>query len=57
MIFQTERLTILPLKEADRTAFFDMMSNYNVMSPIPRPVMNKAESDANFEKHLYYQLL
>jgi RimJ/RimL family protein N-acetyltransferase len=52
MIFETERLTIRPLKEADRTAFFDMMSNYNVMSPIPRSVMDKEESDANFEKHL-----
>jgi ribosomal-protein-alanine N-acetyltransferase len=52
MIFQTQRLTIRPLKEADRTAFFDMMSNYNVMSPIPQPVMDKAKSDANFEKHL-----
>jgi hypothetical protein len=28
------------------------MSNYNVMSPIPQPVMGKAKSDANFEKHL-----
>lgn len=52
MIFRTERLTIRPLKETDRTAFFDMMSNRNVMAPIPRPVMDKAESDTNFEKHL-----
>jgi ribosomal-protein-alanine N-acetyltransferase len=31
------------------------MSNYNVMSPIPQPVMYKAKSDANFEKHLNAQ--
>ena len=52
MIFQTKRLIIRPLKESDRIAFFDMMSNPNVMAPIPRPVMDKAESDTNFEKHL-----
>jgi ribosomal-protein-alanine N-acetyltransferase len=28
------------------------MSNHNVMYPIPRPVMDKAESDTNFENHL-----
>jgi ribosomal-protein-alanine N-acetyltransferase len=55
MIFQTQRLTIRPLKEADRTAFFELMSNYNVMSPIPQPVMDKEKSDANFEKHLNAQ--
>ena len=52
MIFKTERLTVRSLKESDRIAFFDMMSNRNVMAPIPRPVMDKAESDASFEKHL-----
>jgi len=52
VIFQTKRLTIRLLKESDRTSFFDMMSNPKVMAPIPRPVMDKAESDTNFEKHL-----
>ncbi len=53
MIYETERLIIRALKESDREAFFDMMSNPNVMSPIPHPVMDKDESDTNFEKHLY----
>jgi RimJ/RimL family protein N-acetyltransferase len=52
MIIETERLNIRTLKEIDRDAFFDMMSNPNVMSPIPRPVMDRTKSDANFEKHL-----
>ena len=52
MIFETERLKIRPLKESDRAACFDMMSNPNVTSPIPLPIMDKAESDTNFNKHL-----
>ena len=52
MIFETERLKIRSLKESDRTPCFNMMSNPNVPSPITLPIMDKAESDTNFEKHL-----
>lgn len=49
MIFQTERLTIRVLEDADLDLFFDMMGNPNVMNPIPQSVMNRAESDKTFE--------
>lgn len=52
MIFETERLIIRKLKEEDRDSWFDLMNNPNVMKPIPRPIMNKRESDEHFEKHL-----
>ncbi len=52
IIFETERLIVRALKNDDRDAFFDMMSNPNVMEPIPRPVMDRATSDAHFDKHL-----
>ncbi|MFT5777540.1 MAG: ribosomal-protein-alanine N-acetyltransferase [Crocinitomicaceae bacterium] len=52
MIFETERLVIRPLRLADREAFYDMMSNPNVMNPIPRDVMDRKTSDEHFEKHL-----
>ncbi|PHS10722.1 MAG: hypothetical protein COA88_00085 [Kordia sp.] len=50
MIFETERLTIRILTPQDIDPFFDMMSNPNVMDPIPRPVMTRAESDAFLDK-------
>jgi ribosomal-protein-alanine N-acetyltransferase len=51
MIFKTQRLFVRDLEEGDQDAFFDMMSNPNVMDPIPRPVMDRQTSDANFLKH------
>ena len=51
MEIQTERLTLRRLQESDREAYFDMMSNPNVMNPVPTLVMSRVESDANFEKH------
>ena len=50
MIFETERLTVRILTPLDTDPFFDMMSNPNVMDPIPRPVMKRAESDAFLDK-------
>lgn len=52
MIFETDRLTIRPLQESDRTAYFDMMSNPNVMSSIPREIMSKDESDQHLTKFI-----
>lgn len=51
MNFQSERLIFRRLLEVDREGYFDMMSNPNVMNPVPRPVMSKEESDENFNKH------
>ena len=53
MIFETERLHVRKVSLEDKDAFFDLMSNPNVMDPIPRPVMNKNESDAFLNKLLY----
>lgn len=53
MIFETERLVIRPLLLSDREAFYDMMSNPNVMKPIPRDTMDRKTSDEHFEKHLF----
>lgn len=52
MIFETERLTFRPLRPDDREAYYLMMSNPNVMNPIPRSVMDRKTSDEHFEKHL-----
>lgn len=52
MIFQTERLIFRRLEENDRDDFYDMMRNPRVMNPIPRDIMDRPTSDANFEKHL-----
>lgn len=48
MIFETDRLIVRQLKESDQSAYFDMMSNSNVMRLIPSEIMSKDESD----KHL-----
>lgn len=53
MIFETERLSIRMLSTQDTEAFFDMMGNTNVMSPIPRPVMSRTESDAFLERVIF----
>jgi len=51
MEITTDRLILRRLQEADREAYFDMMSNANVMNPIPRPIMSREESDKSFDKH------
>lgn len=53
MIFETERLHVRKVSLEDKDAFFDLMSNPNVMNPIPRPVMTKNESDAFLNKLLH----
>jgi len=50
MIFETERLTVRVLHFQDTDSFFDMMGNPNVMNPIPRPIMTRAESDVFLSK-------
>jgi ribosomal-protein-alanine N-acetyltransferase len=52
MIFETERLLVRHLRLEDREYFFDMMSNSNVMNPIPQETMGRRMSDEHFEKHL-----
>jgi ribosomal-protein-alanine N-acetyltransferase len=52
MIFETDRLIVRQLQESDQTAYFDMMGNPNVMSPIPRNVMTKEESNEHLNKFL-----
>ena len=44
MIFETSRLYVRKLEENDQGAFFELMSNPNVMNPIPQKVFDKAES-------------
>jgi len=44
MIFETTRLYVRRLEENDEAAFFELMSNPNVMDPIPQKPFNKAES-------------
>ena len=45
MIFETNRLIVRNLMQSDQGAYFDMMSNPNVMSLIPRKTMSRIESD------------
>ena len=44
MIFETPRLYVRQLEENDEAAFFELMSNPNVMNPIPQKPFDKAES-------------
>ena len=53
MLFETDRLILRKLLPLDRDAFFDLMSNPNVMHPIPRKEMDRVQSDEEFEKHLF----
>lgn len=48
MIFETQRLQVRKLQAIDKDLFFKMMSNPNVMLPIPQKPMNKIESDQKF---------
>ncbi|PBQ30449.1 hypothetical protein CNR22_01265 [Sphingobacteriaceae bacterium] len=50
MLFETKRLYARPLKENDEAAFFDLMSNPNVMHPIPQKTFNKKESFAKLHE-------
>ena len=56
-IFETERLVIRCFNVLDVDPFFDMMSNYKVMNPIPQKVFTKQESDAKLAEliRLYTQ--
>lgn len=47
-IFETNRLIIRLISEADSNNYFDMMGNSNVMDLVPRKIMTREESD----KHL-----
>lgn len=55
MIFETDRLIVRQLQESDQSAYFNMMSNPNVMRPIPRNVMTEEESNEHLNKFLNTQ--
>jgi hypothetical protein len=42
MVFETIRLYVRQLEENDEAAFFELMSNPNVMAPIPQKPFDKA---------------
>lgn len=46
MIFETPRLYVRQLEENDEAAFFELMSNPNVMDPIPQKPFDRAESSS-----------
>ena len=46
MIFETDRLLIRKLLENDSDLFFELMSNPNVMNPIPQKIFTRAKSDS-----------
>ena len=50
MIFETERLLFMKLRIEDADLFFELMSNPNVMNPIPQKVFNRHESDDKLAK-------
>lgn len=54
-IFQTERLLIRNLKKDDSDDYFDIMGNPNVMTPIPRDVMTRQESNDHLNNFLNTQ--
>ena len=45
MIFETERLRVRKLNPDDSDLFFELMSNPNVMNPIPQKVFTRIESN------------
>lgn len=49
-IFSTDRLLIRQLLLSDSDLFYKMMSDMQVMAPIPRPVLNRKDSDAKLEE-------
>lgn len=50
MIFETERLYARKLKESDEVLFFKLMSNPNVMNPIPQSPFNREESTTELHR-------
>jgi RimJ/RimL family protein N-acetyltransferase len=50
MIFETERLQVRPLNSEDSDLFFELMSNPNVMHPIPQNVFTRAESNSKLNE-------
>jgi len=50
MIFETTRLRVRRLEKTDKDLFYEMMSNPNVMLPIPQKPMNRIESDDMFSE-------
>jgi ribosomal-protein-alanine N-acetyltransferase len=50
MIFETARLYVRSLEESDGSAFFELMSNPNVMNPIPQKPFNKEECTSKLKE-------
>src|ERR1043165_2657001 len=46
MIFETTRLYVRRLKQSDEPAFFELMSNPNVMNAIPQKPLNRTQSNS-----------
>ena len=55
MIFNTERLIIRKLNFEDADLFYELMSNPNVMDPIPQKVFTREESDFTLEKLIEFE--
>jgi len=45
IVFKTKRLVIRNFDLSDKSNFFDMMGNPNVMNPIPSKTLSQKESD------------
>ena len=50
MIFETGRLVVRQLGGMDAPGFFELMSNPNVMNPIPEKTLNKVQSDSRLKE-------
>ena len=46
MLFETERLSIRLLTKSDNELFFDLVSNPNIVNPVPQVPLSRKESDA-----------
>lgn len=52
-ILRTERLKLRKLQPKDIDLFYQMMSNPNVMNPVPQGVFSRSKSDEHFNMHSY----
>ncbi len=55
MVFKTERLIVRKLREEDSDLFFELMSNPNVMNPIPQEIFTREESDSTLKKLIEFE--
>jgi len=55
MIFETERLLVRKLNTNDSELFFELMSNPNVMNPIPQKVFTRIESNTKLTELIFLE--